>query len=203
MLTPNNPTDIDQQPTGLDYWVKRCCNDQRRDSEFHLRYRGASLVVHPTRAAMVTLGDRRVFVEHDRKRHAGRQWLPNLCEDIEKAITTVAAGGGSAVQDTFGDLLRNEMARRKGTGQREPEAREHWMEWAQDDELPLLMGSWMHQCQLVRGRYEISRRPVLDFHPTNEEFEMASLAHAGNMFIILKRLIRERMLRAGALTEGE
>jgi len=192
MISPERPTDIDAQPTGLDYWVNRCCG-KSGDSEWHFKYKATTLTVHPNRAALLILGDKQVMVEHDPKRYKGRGWLENLVADIEAAVAILQNGGGKSIPKCKGDFIRAEIARRASTGQRPPEERETWLEWAEVDELPLLMGAWMLSEGVLRVRYEVSRNALLDFHPTNEEFDMSRLVCAQNMWTLLVRVIRSRM----------
>lgn len=204
MISPDDPTNIDEQQTDLQrsliHWVGRCCRRGNADP-YYLTHRGVALTVHPARAAYARKGDRQVMVAFNRKRHKNRGWLQNLTEDIDKAITMLEEGGGAPVQPVFGDRVRDEITRRKGTGQRSEAHRDHWVEWLLDDELPLLMGSWCYHAGLVTGRYHVQRQPKLDFHLTNDELATAAQLSHGNLFVTLKRLARERMLRAGALTE--
>jgi hypothetical protein len=197
VISPDNPSEVTDK-NNLEYWVRRCC-DRGRTDIFHLTWQGVALTLHPARAAYLKLGGKQLLVKHDPKRHEGRGWLPNLIEDIEDAYRRLLAGRGKDVQKVFGDLIREEVERRAGVGRRLEGERESWIEWIEDDEMPLLMGSWSYHTGLVRGRFNVSRIDKVDFQLTNDEFDKAARLSHSNLFITLKRLARERMLRAGAL----
>lgn len=194
MLSPERPTNIDEQPTGLDHWVHRCCTNRKSSIEYHLIYKGCVLTVHPARGALVQKDGRELLVANpDGQKYKGRNWLPTLVGDIESAVQTVIAGGGATIPQTFGDKVREEIARRKTSGQRTAADREHWIEWLTDDELPIAMGAWLARTGIVNVSFNVSRRPSVDFHPTNDEFEKAgSASDPGVMWSLLGRLAHAR-----------
>jgi hypothetical protein len=176
MLSPDDPHIIDGTPANtLDYWIGRAANKSRRACEYYCTYKGCDLVLHPQRAVLIKHDGRQIIVE-DRHRYKHRGWQDRLVADVEKAITELQAGGGDATEPLYGDLLREELARR-AQGQRRAEAdRTDWFEWLDDDELPLLLGTWLFSAGIVSGRRTITKNPVVDFHPTHDEWEFASTA---------------------------
>lgn len=197
MLSPRQPTNIDEQPTDLSYWVQRCCKNRKSRSEYHLVYQGCTMTVHPARAALVQKDGREVFVSQSPK-YTGRGWLQNFVDDIETAVTTLNDGGGAEVKETFGDLARKEIARRESEGQRAEAERDHWIEWLKDDELPIALGAWLARVGIVEVHLDLSRKASVDFHPTNDEFEKVGAASSPNsMWGTLCRLALAR----GAPTE--
>jgi hypothetical protein len=190
MISPRNRTDIDQQPTGLEYWVWRASEESGRAECYYLLYKGVELDVHSKRAARVTHDGREVYVEHDPMRHKGRGWKAKLCADIEKAVEAVLAGEGEETGQTFGDELRAEIARREAG---EPNPQEHWYQWLDDDELPLLLAAWLFKAGLLSHRYEITRHDKLGFTPTSDEFNNgASAVSARTLLVTLQRLAMVR-----------
>ena len=112
-----------------------------------------------------------------------------LVEDAEAAIGSLKAGGGVEPDPTYGDRIRAEIAMRKAGGRSETGSRTEWFQWLEDDELPLLMGAWLHHAHIVSGRYEITKQAVVDFHADNDEFELASMAmQPSNLRVTLNRL---------------
>lgn len=192
MLSPQRPTNVDEQPTDLSYWVQRCCKNRKSSSEYHLLYQGCTMIVHPARGALVQKDGREVFVSQSPK-YTGRGWLQNLVGDIEAAVTTLNDGGGVEIKETFGDLVRKEITRRKTEDRRVPEEREHWVEWLNDDELPIVLGAWLARVGIVGVHLDLSRKASVDFHPTNDEFETVGSASSPSiMWGILCRLALAR-----------
>lgn len=190
-MLQNNPTDIDaNMVSDLSYWVRRATSKREAGGESHFTYKGAGLVIHPRRAAKLTRDQRTVFVDDDS--YTGRGWLDRFVGDIESAIATLEQGGGEEEEPPLGALLREEIARREAGVQPEGLDRS-WWQWLKDDELPLLLGSWLHRVGSVSLRYEITRKPLLGFYPTNEEFELGVRACQSDvLWVTLQRLSIER-----------
>lgn len=194
-MLASNPMNIDSQPTDLEYWVRRATSKREAGGESHFTYKGVSLVVHPKRAAEMVYDGRSVVVEGT---YRGRGWVGRFVGDIESGITTLLEGGGEEDGNCLGDRLRAEMERREnGDPLPEPEER-HWYQWLHDDELPILLGAWMHRAGIMGMRYTISRKPMLGFYPTNDEFHHGVQACSpSNLFVTLQRLATARMQTAG------
>lgn len=198
-MLAGRPTNIDDNPVkNLDYWVRRACSQKgRHASEYHYLYQGIIVVVHPSRAARLELDGRRVTLipEEDSKRYQGRGWLQRFVSDIEAAIQTLKDGGGDSIELTLGDKIRSEILRRNaGTPNEVPlEDLELW-QFLHDDELPVLLGAWMHRIGLMSCRYELTRQDVLSgFHPTNDEFDLGRLATSPSaMWTTLSKLATAR-----------
>lgn len=195
MITATDPVNVDTQPTDITYWVDRCCNNRGRDTEYHLIYRDATLTVHPDRAALTALDGREVFVGHDPKRHKGRGWLGNLVTDIEEAINTLEDGGGKEPAAKLGDLIREEITQREAGNRTRAPDRTHWIQWLDEDELPVLMGAWLHRIGMLHHKYELTRRPKLGFNITSDEFELGLAAiRAKTTWTLLQRLSANRQI---------
>lgn len=181
MLSPDRPTVV-TAGEDLGRWFDRCFSRRSSKDEYHLVHRDARITVHPARVVRVEKGGRQVVV----KGATGRGWKPKLVSGVLASIDSLDAGGGEVVQATLGDLIREEMLR----GARRPEAeRERWFEWLDNDEMPLLLGSWLHVARVLGARIETSRLPSLKFHPTNEEFDLGvDASNAANLYGILYRL---------------
>lgn len=182
-MLASRPTDIDSQPTGLDYWVRRATN--QGSGESHFVYKGVDLVVHPKRAAQLTQEGRRVLVE---KTYKGRGWLDKFVSDIEEGVSTLQAGGGAEADKCLGDKIREEIeARSAGTQSTDPDR--VWWQWLTDEELPILLGCWLHQTGIMSLRYEITKNPMLGFYTTNKEFEWGAQAcQTRTLWTTLQRL---------------
>lgn len=196
-MLASNPTNIDAQPTDLEYWVRRATSKREADRESHFTYKGVSLVVHPKRAAEMVYDGRSVVAEGP---YQGRGWVGKFLGDIENGITTLLEGGGEEDGMCLGDRLRVEMGRREnGEPLPEPEERA-WYQWLRDDELPILLGAWMHRVGVMGMRYDISRKPLLGFYPTNDEFHLGVQACSpSNLYVTLQRLAMARMEKAGVV----
>jgi len=197
MLSPSQALDIDKQPKlPLMHWVERCCKNMKAHSESYFRYQGVDLVLHPRRAAMLKYDGRRLVVKHDQRRHKHRGWLQNLTGDIEKAVASIKAGGGEVPEPLLGDVIREETASR---AEDNPPTREHWMGWLDDMELSFLLGAWLHVAGIVRARHEITRNAVIDFCPTNDEFNLSFQATSPRaLFVVLRKLAEKRQKHAEA-----
>jgi hypothetical protein len=198
VLYPDKPSDVTPR-NDLEYWVRRCCDSKNSNaSVFYLIYQGVDLRLHPKRGAYLQFQDKQITLE-DTDRYTGRQWLKNFLGDIEDAYRALLGGRGNAIEEYFGDRIREEIARRAGASRRLEGERTSWIEWLMDDELPLVMGSWCYQSGLVTGKFSIRRVPKVDYYVMEEEFEQAAALSHGNLFVTLKRLAVERMKRAEAL----
>jgi hypothetical protein len=190
MLSPNKPIQIDDTPANtLDYWLGRVTRDKgRRPTEYYAVYKGCELTMHPHRAVLVKFDGRQILLT-DRDKYKGRGWYKKFLEDTEATITTILAGGGEAPKPLYGDLLRTEIERREAGERNVVEDRTEWFEWLDDDELPLLFGTWLHHAGIVSGKYEITKRAVVDFHIENDEFDRAAMAmSSANLRVTLNRL---------------
>ena len=176
MLSPEKPHAIDGSPANtLDYWLRRADDKARRACEYYCTYQGCELVLHPHRAFLVKYEGREILV-HNTKKYKGRGWLKKYTEDCQAAVDRILAGGGKIPAKSYGDLIREEMARREAGSLFEPEDRTEWFQWLEDDELPILLGTWMFSGGILSGRREISKNPSIDFHPTHDEWEYAQRA---------------------------
>ena len=194
MLSPKQAVQIDDTPANsLDYWLHRVTNPRSNNRhEYYAVYRGCELVLHPGRAVMVQFDGRKILV-NDPDKYKGRGWYKKLLEDTLAAIESILAGGGETPKPLFGVLIRTEIERRASGVRNAVEDRVEWFEWLEDDELPLLFGTWLHHAGVVRGTYEITKRAVVDFHIENNEFERASMAmSSGNLRVTLSRLAAAR-----------
>lgn len=206
MLSPNTPTNI--APKDLRHWIQRCC-DRSNASAYHLRLGTVLLTLHPARGALARKGSRQVLIDHDGDRHTGRGWLDHLEEDVRKAVATINQGGGEPIPLCLGDRIRIEVANRSARstlpeydhGRNAPEARQHWVEWMEDDELDLLLGAWIYHAGMIFMEVHAERRDKVDFYPSNDEFELAARVNPSHLFVTLKRLAHQRMLRAGVVHE--
>lgn len=168
-MLANNPTNIDIEPTGLDYWVRRATDKSAR-GEKHYTYQGARLVVHPQRAAMISFEGHTIMVQDDDS-YKGRGWFDRFLSDIEDAVARIKAGEGDVPQPSAGDRIREEIKLRKAGEKPEPT---EWWQYLNDEELPLLLGCWLFRSGVMSMKYEISRNAKLDFHPTNDEFNLGA-----------------------------
>ena len=200
MIHPDKPSDVTPR-NDLKYWVRRCC-DTSNKAVFYLTYQGMGLRLHPARGAYLKHNGTQKLIQHDPKRHKGRGWQQNLIDDIEEAYKALIGGRGDPIELYFGDVIREEVARRESGDKRLEGERESWVEWLTDDELPLVMGSWCYYSGLVHGEFHISRVPKVDYYMTDEEFDQAAKLSHSNLFITLKRLAVERMKRANALKKS-
>lgn len=188
-MLSNNPTDIDAQSTGLDHWVRRATDRGSSRSECHYTYQGVQLVVHPKRAAMVRFEDRVIWVGLD-KSYTGRGWFDRFLSDIETAIEDIKSGGGEQTDPPFGDKIRQEIKDRADGTAGDPS---EWWQFLDDDELPILLGCWMHKVGVMSMKYEISRNAKLDFQPTNDEFDLgARVTSPDILWATFNRLARAR-----------
>jgi hypothetical protein len=187
MLSPEKAIDVTEHNLGLEHWLDRACGSKARDHEYHLTYRGAVVTVAPSRVAMVEKDGRYVRVDGEK----GRGWCPAFAKAVEAAIDGLDAGGGEPIRVPLGQVIRDEIVRRNAGGQRPVSEREHWVEWLEKDELPLLLGSWLHKKNILGAHMTVSRAPALGFYPTNEEFEMGAI-FPSVMFPVLRRLADAR-----------
>lgn len=197
MLSPDRPTDIDANGTSLEYWLNRACNGKgSMRTEFHLVHRGAQLTVHPQRIVRIEKNNKQIRVQG----YTGRGWCPKFVAAVSAAIDRLDAGGGTALPITLGQIVREEMARRAAGTQRAVADRVYWCEWLEDDELPLLMGSWLYRSHIMSLSTHIQRNATITFHPTNSEFGMGKdVADPSLMLVTLQRLAIAR----GAPTKPE
>jgi hypothetical protein len=176
MLSPRNAHAIEGGTTGtLEYWLRRADDKNRRACEYYCTYQGCDLVLHPHRAFLVKYEDREILV-HDPKRYKGRGWLKKYTEDCQAAVDCILTGGGTVPEKSWGDLMREDLKARMAGNRVAVEDRTEWFQWLEEDELPLLLGTWMFSAGVVSGHREISRNPSLDFAPTHDEWEYASQA---------------------------
>lgn len=197
MLSPEHPTDIDANGTGLDYWLNRACNGKGSlKTEFHLIHRGARLTVHPQRIALIEKNNKQIRVQG----RTGRGWCPEFVRSVTAAIDRLDTGGGREIARTLGHVVREEIARRATGSQRAVADRVYWCEWLEDDELPLLLGSWLFRSQIMSLSTHIQRNASITFHPTNSEFKMGT--DVADPSLMLTALHRLAILR-GAPTKAD
>lgn len=195
MLSPETAHAIDGSPANtLMYWLKKSEDKGRRPCEYYCTYHDVDrtvdidLVLHPRRACLVKYDGRQILVANP-KRYKGRGWLQRYTEDVELAILNLVNGHGEEPEPLYGDLLRTEIALRKTGGWYKHEKRTEWFQWLELDELKLLLGTWLFSARILHGYREVSKHAVIDFRPTNEEFEHAARAYGSSALqVTLTRL---------------
>jgi hypothetical protein len=207
MFSPDGPLNIDEEPTGLDYWVNRIDTSNKRPTNYYLTYRGVSVTLIPKRRALVAHEGRQKALD-DRERYKGRGWGARFCGDVEDAITALLEGEGDKPKPRLGDAIRTEMARREDGGLHapaDPDAGDiGWYAWLTNDGLKILMGAWLHTSGAVRGKYNITKQSVVGIDATNEEFELTPLAMRPMVVVeLLVRLASERQAHNKALVVVE